>query len=170
MVASGHYLWNTGIFAWPNRKYAAELAAHAPEVARAVDLAIAARAAGKEAEFGRLYAEVPEMAVDHAVMERTSDLLVVPADFVWSDVGSWADLAEVLEPDAGGNVIRGDGLVSNGRGNLVFGSGRLVVLDGVDDLVVIDSGDALLVVSRDRAQDVKEIVSELKRRKRTDLL
>jgi mannose-1-phosphate guanylyltransferase len=103
-------------------------------------------------------------------MERTSDLLAVPATFSWSDVGSWADLREVMRLDADGNAVDGDVLVVDGGGNLVMGGKQLVALAGVSDLVVVATDDAILVVPRDRVQDVKLLVAELKRRNREELL
>ena len=110
--------------------------------------------------------------MDHAVMERTSDLVVLEAGFAWSDVGSWADLADILPLDADGNAITGDGLVLDGEGNVVFNAvdGRLVAVVGADNLVVVQTDNAVLVIPRDRVQDVKRLVAQLKERGRTDLL
>lgn len=172
MVESGQYLWNTGIFAWPNGLFLDELRRHAPGIAAGAGRAALARAAGRDADYREAYLAVEEMAVDHAVMERTADLVVLEADFAWSDVGSWADLRQVLPTDEGGNAISGDGLVLDGSGNVVFGpaEGRLIAVVGVDDLVVVDTPDAVLVIPRDRVQDVKRLVAHLKAAGREQLL
>jgi mannose-1-phosphate guanylyltransferase len=170
MVDAGDYLWNSGIFAWRNSSFLAQIAETAPAIAAGATAAAAARARGDQAEFDRLYLALPEVAVDHAVMERTRDLLVIPADFVWSDVGSWADLGDVAPADDSGNMVEGDALLLDSSRNIVHAGRRMVVMDGVDDLVVIDTDDAVLILPRDRAQDVKQIVEMLKERGRDDLL
>jgi mannose-1-phosphate guanylyltransferase/mannose-6-phosphate isomerase len=170
MVQSGDYLWNTGIFAWRNQVFLEQLSKNAPEVAVGAEAAALARAEARDADYQRSYLAVPEMAVDHAVMERTSDLLVVEADFAWSDVGSWADLRDVLPMDTDGNAVEGDALIIDGGGNVIHSDGRLVALVGVSDLVVVSTGDAILVCPRDRVQEVKLLVAELKRRGRDDLV
>jgi mannose-1-phosphate guanylyltransferase/mannose-6-phosphate isomerase len=170
MVQSGEYLWNTGIFAWRNQVFLDQLAKTAPEVAVGAEAAALARAEGRLDDYRRSYLAVPEMAVDHAVMERTSDLLVVEASFAWSDVGSWVDLRDVLPIDPDGNAVQGDALILDGGGNIVHSDGRLVALVGVSDLVVVSTEEAILVCPRDRVQEVKLLVAELKRRGRDDLV
>lgn len=172
MVASGAYLWNTGIFAWPNGVFLAELNRHAPAIAAGARRAAEARAAGHDDEYRSAYLSIEEMAVDHAVMERTEHLVTLEADFAWSDVGSWADLRDVLPQDADGNAVSGDGVVLDGTGNIVFASsgGRLVAVVGASDLVVVDTPGAVLVIPRDRVQDVKRLVAHLRASGRNQLL
>ncbi|HEV3233280.1 MAG TPA: sugar phosphate nucleotidyltransferase, partial [Candidatus Dormibacteraeota bacterium] len=170
MVQSGDYLWNLGIFAWRNRTFLEQLTQNAPDTASGAGTAAAARAAGDDDAYAEAYLALPDIAVDHAVMERTSDLLVIPAAFSWSDVGSWADLPEVMQLDADGNTVDGDVLVVDGGGNLVMAGKQLVALAGVSDLVVVATDDAILVIPKNRVQDVKLLVAELKRRNREDLL
>jgi mannose-1-phosphate guanylyltransferase len=170
MVQSGEYLWNTGIFAWRNGLFLERLSQTAPEVATGAEAAALARAEGRQDDFQRAYMALPDMAVDHAVMERTSDLLVVAADFAWSDVGSWTDLSDVLPVDADGNAVQGDVMVLDGGDNVVHSDGPLVALVGVSGLVVVSTGDAILVCPRDRVQEIKLLVAELKRQGRDDLV
>ncbi len=170
MVQSGEYLWNTGIFAWRNQVFLEQLARTAPEVAVGAEAAALARAEGRLDDYQRSYLAVPEMAVDHALMERTNDLLVLEADFAWSDVGSWLDLRDVLPTDADGNAVQGPALILDGGGNVVHSDGRLVAMVGVSDMVVVATEDAILVCPRDRVQEVKLLVAELKRQGRDDLV
>lgn len=172
MVQSEKYLWNTGIFAWPTRLFLEELQRHAPAIAEGATAAAAARASGHDDEYRATYLALEEMAVDHAVMEHTSQLVTLEADFAWSDVGSWADLRDVLPVDADGNAIAGDGLVLDGSGNVVFaaGTGKLVAVVGADNLVVVNTPDAVLVVPRERVQDIKRLVAHLRAEGREDLL
>lgn len=170
MVQTGDYLWNLGVFSWRNRTFLEQLEQNAPETSGGVAEAAAARAAGDDDAYRAAYLALPDIAVDNAVMERTSDLLAVPATFAWSDVGSWADLSDVMELDADGNAVDGDALVKDGSGNLVVAGRQMVALAGVSDLVVVATEDAILVVPKDRVQEVKLLVAELRRRGRGDLL
>jgi mannose-1-phosphate guanylyltransferase len=102
-------------------------------------------------------------------MEKADNIAVLRADFAWNDVGSWEFIRDVEVADADGNVVVGEHVVIDGANNTIVSRDRLVGLVGVDDVVVVDGGDAILVCRRDRAQDVKRIVAELKRRGRTDL-
>ena len=104
-------------------------------------------------------------------MEKSDRIAVVPADFGWSDVGSFAALPDVRATDATGNVAEGDAIVIDGRNNVVLATdGRPVAVVGLDDVVVVDAGDAVLVCRRDRAQDVRKAVEELARRGRDEVL
>ena len=172
MVESGNYLWNTGIFAWPNGLFLEELRSHAPGIAAGAERAAEARAAGRQDHYRDCYLEIEAMAVDHAVMEHTTRLVTLETDFAWSDLGSWADLREILPLDADGNAVSGESMVLDGAGNVVFNAvaGRMVAVVGADNLVVVQTDDAVMVIARDRVQDVKRLVARLQQEGRTDLL
>jgi mannose-1-phosphate guanylyltransferase/mannose-6-phosphate isomerase len=110
----------------------------------------------------------PEDSIDRAVMEKTRDAVVVPAKFGWSDVGSWSVLWALGAKDALGNVSQGDVMARDSHGSYLRSEGRLVAAVGVENLVVIETSDALLVSTRERADDVKLAVEQLKRSKRTE--
>lgn len=159
-VASGNYLWNAGMFFASARRILAELDAHAPPIGRAVQ-AIAAGAARAE----DVYPDLPSISFDHAVMERATRVVTVPASIGWDDVGSWSALPALRGADAVGNTIAGAAIVLHGGGNVVVSDDEtLIAAIGVDDLVIVKSGDAILVVPKDAAQDVREIVETLSRR------
>jgi mannose-1-phosphate guanylyltransferase len=170
-LKSGGYLWNSGLFVFRADVILEEIRAAMPALAERLD---EIRGALGKASYARVLArafpECPSESIDYGVMERSSRIAVVPADFGWSDVGSFAALPEIREADPQGNVSEGDALVIDGRRNVVLAGGRTVVLVGVDDLVVVDAGDAVLVCPRGRAQDVKKAVDELRRRGRDELL
>ena len=164
-IEAGGWYWNSGMFVFGAARYLRELGAHAAEVRAAAGAAH--EKAVRDGGFLRLHAEsfaaAPALSVDHAIMEHTSDAVVVPLDAGWSDVGSWTALAELAEGDAAGNVTRGDVLLEGGtRGTYVHGGGRLVAVVGVADCVIVDSADALLVAGRDAAQGVREVVARLR--------
>ncbi|WP_199041619.1 mannose-1-phosphate guanylyltransferase [Glycomyces salinus] len=180
-VSSGNYLWNAGMFVWRVDVFLGELARHRPALHDAVrELASAWDTNGREALFAKLWPTLDKISVDYAVMEPAAaagKVGVVPGDFEWHDVGDYDTLGQVLKAaDRVGNVVvepAGAGrahLTESKRNVVVPASGRLVVTVGVDDLIIVDTPDALLVCPRDRAQEVKGVVEELKQSGRTDLV
>jgi mannose-1-phosphate guanylyltransferase/mannose-6-phosphate isomerase len=169
-VASGGYLWNSGMFAFRADRYLEELERYRPDIVEAVTRAMAT--AKRDMDFVRpepeAFRAVPDDSIDRAVMEKTGDAVVVPAKFGWSDVGSWSALWELGAKDPLGNVSQGDVMAQESRGSYLRSEGRLVAAVGVENLVVIETSDALLVSTRERADDVKLAVELLKRRKRTE--
>lgn len=158
-VASGCYLWNAGMFFASARRILAELDAHAPVISGVVR-DIAAGAARAE----DVYPDLPAISFDHAVMERATRVVAIPAAVGWDDVGSWSALPALLGADAAGNTISGPGVVVRGAGNVLSSDdGTLIAAVGVDDVVIVKSGDAILVVRREAAQDVRELVESLSR-------
>jgi len=125
-------------------------------------------AAGDEAE--ELYAGMPDVSVDFGLMEHLDDTGAVPLECGWNDLGSWDALAEVIDPDGQGNRVRGDVLMVDSSDNLLVADEGTVAVVGVRDLVVVRTGDTVLVVPRGRAQEVRSVVEELKRRGRDELL
>lgn len=163
-VASGSYLWNCGIFAWRAATILEHIERLLPEVAR--PLAAALRRGGRSV-LARAYRRFPSVSIDHGVLEKASRVAVVRGDFPWSDVGSWAAMEELWRRGApdGANAVRGKALGVDSFGCVVDSPGRLVALVGVRDLIVVDSPDALLVCDKHRAQDVRRVVEELRRRR-----
>ena len=162
--------WNSGMFVFSARTFLHELDVYAPSIRRAVGNAH--EAAESDLGFLRLDAESfgqsPGVSVDYAVMECTSNAWVVPLDAGWQDVGSWASLAQLLQPDHAGNVIRGDAVVQNTRNTFVHSDARLVATIGVTDLIVVDTADAVLVADKTAAQDVKSVVRQLEQAGRNE--
>lgn len=159
-LQSGRFLWNSGMFVWSTRAILAELARHAPSVHGPL------AAAKSNAEIERLYPSLPSISIDVAVLEKAANVRVLPADFEWSDVGSWTAIPEVAAHDEHDNCSVGGTtmLAEDARGCIVYGkSGELTALIGVTDLVVVRAGKAILVCPKDRAQDVKKIVARLER-------
>jgi len=163
-VASGDYYWNSGMFLFGARRYLEELGRLAPGIASACAEAFAA--AKSDLDFTRvdkaLFEACPADSIDYAVMERTSDAVVVPLAAGWSDVGSWAALHEASEQDALGNVSHGDVICEDSQGCYLYSESRLVSAVGLKDHVVVETKDAVLVAPRERVQDVKKLVFKLK--------
>ena len=167
-VKSGDYYWNSGMFMFRARRYLQELERLAPEIAKVCETAFAG--AKTDLDFTRIDAKsfesCPSDSIDYAVMEKTSDAVVVPLDAGWSDVGSWAALHDASEADSRGNVARGDVIAEDSSGCYLYSESRLVAVVGLEDHVVIETKDAVLVAPKDRVQDVKKLVFRLKERGR----
>jgi mannose-1-phosphate guanylyltransferase/mannose-6-phosphate isomerase len=162
-LASGAYLWNSGMFLLDASTYLRELSALDPVMA---DLARQAwERSDRDGSRVLLNAEAFEAidgsSIDYTVMEHTNVAAVVPTDPAWNDVGSWASLWDLTAHDADGNVISGDVLAVDVKNSYVRGGDRLIALVGIEDVIVIDTPDAVLVTTRDNAQDVKKIVDRL---------
>ncbi len=163
-LQSGDYYWNSGMFMFRARRYLQELQRFAPEMARICEAAF--RGAKADLDFTRIDAAAfeacPADSIDYAVMEKTADAVVVPLDAGWSDVGSWSALHEASDPDAHGNVARGDVLSEDTHGSYLHSESRLVAAVGLRDHVVVETKDAVLVAPKNRVQDVKKLVARLK--------
>jgi mannose-1-phosphate guanylyltransferase len=171
MVASGNYSWNSGMFIWQVQRILAEFERQMPEFyARLLEVEAALGTPEYEAVLGRVWPQVTKQTIDYGVMEGAQDVVVIPADIGWSDIGSWASLVELLPADAKGNTLVGEHLSIDTQNTLVFGEKRLIATVGVRDLVIVDSGDALLVCHKDHEQRVRELVDLLKAQNRSDLV
>jgi mannose-1-phosphate guanylyltransferase len=167
-LISRQYLWNSGMFFFSGARILGAIRKHLPPLGEILDgiAADAARAAD-------LYPMAPSISVDYGVMEKLGpgEVLVVPGEFGWNDVGSWNAIGEIADRDGDGNTALGDAVTVDARGNiLVAPPGRVVAAVGVSDLVVVVTDDAVLVIPKDRAQDVREVVRALESSKRETYL
>ncbi|MBT0663180.1 mannose-1-phosphate guanylyltransferase [Geobacter pelophilus] len=175
-LEAGSFYWNSGMFLWRADTILEEMSSHMPELYRELDgldsgsdiWEIADLKPQIEAIYGRIASE----SIDYGIMEKSEKVEVLPAEFGWSDVGSWSAMPALLEADTNGNVAMNDTrlIAIDAKGCLVNGSGKLVALVGVSDLAVVNTDDALLVCPLDRAQDVKKVVEELERQGKKELL
>jgi mannose-1-phosphate guanylyltransferase/mannose-6-phosphate isomerase len=168
-LASGQYLWNSGMFMFKASRYIEELRRLQPTILSACELSLAR--GSRDQDYVRLdaaaFAASPSDSIDYAVMEKTADAVVVPLDAGWSDVGSWSALWEVSDKDEAGNAHHGDVIEIDCRNTYAYGS-RLIGMVGLQDVIVVETDDALLVGHRDRIQDVKHIVGQIKRDGRSE--
>lgn len=163
-LASGNFFWNSGMFMFQASRYLQELERFQPQILAACRQAL--EGGTQDMHFTRVdsdvFAACPDDSIDYAVMEKTADAVMVPLDAGWSDIGSWSALWDVSPKDAHGNVFKGDVLSHASQNSYVHADSRLVTLVGVDDLVVVETKDAVLVAHKDKVQDVKKIVEQIK--------
>lgn len=153
MVESG-YLWNSGIFVWRASDFLDEVRAHCSEVAPQLPLA-------ESGDINRFFAQVQPISVDEGVLERSARVMVIPGDFGWDDVGTWAALHRVRRRDAAGNATFGDVHSVQSANNVVHAEGGSIVLYGVDDLVVVSRDGMTLVTTKERAAELKLLLDAL---------
>lgn len=169
-LKEGCYLWNSGMFVCRSDVWLSQLAELRPAILSCCRQAF--EQASTDQAFVRpektLFAECPAVSIDYAVMEGTPLGAVLPLDAGWSDVGSWDSLKALYATDANGNACQGDVLAYQASGNLLRSSSRLLTAVGVDNLLVVETPDAVLVASQEHAQNVKELVSELRAQQRPE--
>ncbi|EIV1853680.1 mannose-1-phosphate guanylyltransferase/mannose-6-phosphate isomerase [Vibrio vulnificus] len=163
-LASGEYYWNSGMFLFKASRFLEELKIYRPDILQACEAAM--HGSRHDLDFIRLeedaFIQCPDDSVDYAVMEKTKDALVVPMDAGWSDVGSFSALWEVSPKDSQGNVMVGDVIAEQTQNSYIYAQNKLVSTVGVDNLVIIETKDAVLVANKDKVQDVKNVVNQLK--------
>lgn len=161
-LADGSYLWNSGIFAWRVDTFLQRFAELLPDTFdRLQEIAACLDRPDWNDTLARVYPTIQSQTIDVGIMERADNVAVIPATFPWSDVGSWAELLEVLPADSEGNVVRGTHIGLDTQRSLIFANTKPVATIGLSDLVVVDTPDVLLICPRDRAQTVKQLVERL---------
>ena len=169
MVAAGGHYWNAGMFVWRVEEVLRAYGQHLPATAKAIDaLRDAIGSPRYESVLGEVWEETDRTTIDYGIIEKASNVAVVPAEIGWHDIGSWARLAELVQKTD--NWASGDQVAEDAHGNYVWAPGKTVALIGVEGLVVVDTPDALLVTSKERSGDVKTVVDRLRREERDDLL
>ncbi|WP_322091644.1 mannose-1-phosphate guanylyltransferase/mannose-6-phosphate isomerase [Paraburkholderia bannensis] len=167
-VATGNHLWNSGMFCFQAGAILDEMARYAPDVAAATEACWASIQAGKPSGQmleipAETFDKMPDISIDYAVMERSPNVAVVPSTFDWSDIGSWGAIRDLATPDEDSNRAVGEAIFVDSHNTYVQSPDRVVAAVGVADLMIIDTPDALLVAHPDRAQDVKQVVTRLKK-------
>ena len=169
-LKSGDYFWNSGMFVFSAKAYLDELTAHEAGMVQACRKAYIE--AKTDLDFIRLnkeaFSQAKDISIDYAVMERTQNAWVVPMDAQWSDLGSWESLWQALEKDDAGNVTQGDVISRDCKNTIIAGEHKLIAAVGVEDLAIIDTDDTLLVINKNRSQDVKHVVAQLKQEGRSE--
>lgn len=162
-VEEGRHVWNSGMFIWRADRLMQELASQLPELHGALmRIGEALGTPSAEEVLTREWSTVPNISIDYGIMEHAANVCVIPVEIGWSDIGSWAALAESLPADDGGNVIQAEAVTLDTEGCFLWSEGRLIATIGLRDLVIVDTPDALLICPMHRAQEVRELVDRLK--------
>jgi len=170
-VDSGEYVWNSGMFIWKASTILKNFEKYLPNIYS--DLVKIGNAMDTSEEFNvidKIYPKIESISIDYGIMEKSSDVYVVPGKFGWNDVGSFDMLTVLHEADENGNVKIGDQINVDTKNCITYSSGRLVATIGLENIVVIETGDAVLVCDKSKVQDVKKVVEQLKKDRRAELL
>ena len=171
MVNCGEYSWNSGMFIWRVDRILEEIERQMPELYAQLNEVEASIGKPDYAPvLSRVWPQVAKQTIDYGVMEGARQVSVIPVDIGWSDIGSWGSLLELLRKDQDGNILIGPSLEIDTHNTLVFGDKRLIATIGVEGMIIVDTEDALLVCSKDRDQDVREIVEQLKANQQNEWL
>lgn len=167
-VASGRYLWNSGIFCFAVGVLLSEMEQHCPQILVATRACLEQSRKAEGNGFVQVeldpetFDQVPDDSIDYAVMEKSGNVAVVPCSIGWSDIGSWRALGDLTEPDAQGNRIEGEVLMHDTSNCYIQSNERIVGTVGINNLIIIDTPDAVLVADSSRVQDVKHLYASLK--------
>jgi mannose-1-phosphate guanylyltransferase len=163
----GNFFWNSGMFIWETKTILKEMEIHIPELHNSLKQISFTNdiweLSDLEDQISAVYQEVSSISIDYAVMEKSRNVLMLPVEMGWSDVGSWSALPEVVEPDSLGTVcINSAGHINIDSSDcLIYSDGRMVATVGVHNMVIVSTPDAILVCDRERCQDVKKVVEQL---------
>jgi len=169
-IESGHYYWNSGMFMFRASKYLSELELYASSIFNVCKQNFSQMT--EDLDFIRLnkttFDQCPSDSIDYAVMEKTQDAVLVPLTTDWNDIGSWSALCEAQKPNQDGNVLYGDVIVDNVQNSYLRAESRMLAVVGVSDHIIVETSDAVLVAHKDNCQEIKNIVSYLKKNQRSE--
>jgi mannose-1-phosphate guanylyltransferase/mannose-6-phosphate isomerase len=169
-LEQGNYLWNSGMFMFKAATLIDELTTHSPEIVTSVNDAV--NNAVQDFDFIRLdkqaFESSPNDSIDYALMEKSDNVVVVPLDAQWNDIGSWSALYDIGIKDTNGNVIQGDVFTEDTTNTYIHANHHMVTTIGVQDLVIVDTPNATLIATKDKVQEVKKIVEQLQEQDREE--
>jgi mannose-1-phosphate guanylyltransferase len=170
-VASGEYAWNSGMFVWKASTIMEQFEIFLPEIYGCLmQIADKMNTDEEEDTIARVYPTIPSISIDYGILEKSDNLRVIPAEMGWNDVGSWDNMSVLHEVDENGNVFVGDHVAIETKDCITYAKKRMITTLGVENLIIVETEDAILVCDKNRAQDVKKIVDQLKADGREDLL
>ena len=163
-IEAGNFFWNSGMFAFKASVMMDEFRIFQKELLDSMEDIVSA----KDSIPLKAYAQLPNISIDYAIMEKTDRGVVLPSDFGWSDIGTWKSLFDYLPKDENNNVIKGDVIARNTKNSLIMGHERLIAINHLSNVVLVETGDSVFVSDMDRSRDVKSIVENLKENTETD--
>ncbi len=170
-LSGGEYVWNSGMFVWKASVILESYKKFIPDVYELlVRIGDAMNTPDERRVLEELYPLIRSVSIDYAIMEKSKNILVVPGEFGWSDVGSWDMLSALYGEDASGNVVVSDFVGEDTHDSVIYAKKKLVATVGLKNVIIVDTPDALLVCDKKRAQEVKKIVEDLRAQGREELL
>lgn len=170
-LASGKYLWNSGMFVWKISSIMADLKAFMPEIYEgALRIGESFGSDDFEETLVKEFAAFTSESIDFGIMEKASDIYTLPGSFGWDDVGSWLAVERINETDDNKNFTEGDVITVDAERTTICGGKRLIAAIGTSDIIIVDTDDVLLVCSKNNTQDVKKVISQLKEQGRNELV
>jgi mannose-1-phosphate guanylyltransferase len=161
-LSSGNYFWNSGIFLWKIRTLLSLFEKHMQETYSGLCQLRPLISRGESGpEIHRIFSALPRISIDYGIMEKTSGLRLIPANYVWDDVGNWAALERALPADVGGNIAQGPHVALDSNGCIIYAQSGTVATFGVSNLIIVQAYGKVLVCSKDRAADLKRLVTAL---------
>ena len=168
-LASGDFLWNAGIFVWQVKNIVAAFENYLPEMAEVFETERAHLIGGEteQSAISRIYPQCTNISIDYGIMEKANNVYIIPSSFGWSDLGTWASAYENMEKDYLDNAVSGDNVIVIDATKCMVhtGNDKLYVLQGMDDFIMVDTKDVLLICKKEKEQEIKEYVAEVKRSK-----
>lgn len=170
-VASGDYLWNSGMFIWKVSTILSKMETYLPENYQLLtEIEASIGTPSQEKVLNESFGRMQSISIDYGVMERTQDIFILPASFGWDDVGSWLAVGRINPADDQGNVVFGDAITIDTERCIVQGGNKLIAMIGLEDVIVVDTSDSLLLCSRDSAGSIKKVLETLRAQNRTEYL
>lgn len=167
-VSSGEFLWNAGIFVWQVSNIVNAFEKHLPEIAELFESHKSEFNTEKEKEaIDKIYPQCTNISIDYGIMEKADNVYIIPSSFGWSDLGTWNSAHDNMEKDYLGNAVAGKNvLVIDATGNMIHvPNEKLVLLQGLNDYIIVDTEDVLLICKKEKEQEIKQYVAEVKRNK-----
>jgi len=174
-LSTGRYFWNANMYVWSAEALQAAFQKYMPEMYELTKELPNLKGSAFQSALPALYKKAPSISIDYAISEKANNLVLIPGDFGWNDVGDWKVVYDLGQKDLAGNVVVGDDdvvhtLAINSQNNLMHANKRLIALVGINDMIVVDTDEILLIVPKDRSQDVKKIVERLKEEEKKEYL
>ena len=162
-LASGQYLWNSGMFVWKTSTILKNFKEYLPEIFDGLQkIGESINTEKYENTLKEVFSNLPSESIDYGIMEKADNIYVIPGNFGWDDVGSWLSLERINKTNQDGNVIKGNVISIKTKNSIIQGGDKLIATIGLKDVVIIDTDDAMLICHKNNTQEVKEIISNLR--------
>ena len=170
-LASGQYLWNSGVFGWKTSTILNNFEKYLPKIYKGLKI-IEESIGTKDYEktLKDEFFKIPSESIDYGILEKAQNIYVIPGNFGWDDVGSWLSLERINKTNQDGNVINGNVISIKTSNSIIQGADKLIATIGLEDIIIVDTEDAILICNKDNTQEVKEVINNLKICNRTEYL